>query len=132
MDTCPHNAPFYRKIHGANLVMPLCLFQVMHRRGDRLDAHSMVYWKVLVKLKACFYTYMEINLSTLIGCPMDGTFYRDRTKLSHTQIDDIQHSKKWKSPFCDFLQKLLKLGPSINFLLSDWIDDCKSRADETG
>jgi hypothetical protein len=63
---------------------------------------------------------------------MDGTFYRDGTKLSRTQIDEIQHSKKWKSQFDAFLQKVLKLGPSVNFLLSKWIGDCKNLADDTG
>ena len=80
-----------------------------------LDAHSMVYWKALVKLKVCFYTYSEIGLSTLIRCLMDGTFYRDRTKLLRTQMADIHRSKKWKSKFDAFLQKVLKLEPSINF-----------------
>jgi hypothetical protein len=63
---------------------------------------------------------------------MDGTFYRDGTKLSRTQINEIQHSKKWKSRFDAFLQKVLKLGPSVNFSLSKWIDDCKNLADDTG
>jgi hypothetical protein len=62
----------------------------MHRIVDRFDAHSMVYWKVLVKLKACFHTYREVDLSALIGCLMDGTFYRDRTKLLRTQIDKME------------------------------------------
>jgi hypothetical protein len=104
-DTCPHNAPFYKKIYGANLLTWLGLFHLMHRVVDMLDTHSMVYWKVLVKLKACFYTYTEVNLSTLIQCLMDGTFYRDGTKLSRAQINAIQHSKKWKSQYDDFLQK---------------------------
>jgi hypothetical protein len=63
---------------------------------------------------------------------MDGRFYRDRTKLSPTQIDKNQHSKKWKSQFDAFLQKVLKLGPSVNVLLSKRIDDCKNLADDTG
>jgi hypothetical protein len=92
----------------------------------------MVYWIVLVKLKACFYTYREIDLSAFIRCLMDGTFYRDGTKLPRTQIDAIQHSKKWKSRFDAFLQKVLKLGPSVNFSLSKWIHDCKNLADDTG
>jgi hypothetical protein len=54
------------------------------------------------------------------------------TTLLHAQIDEIQHSKKWKSQLDAFLQKLLKLGPSINFLLSKWIDDCKNLADNAG
>jgi hypothetical protein len=104
----------------------------MHRIVDTLDAHSMVYWKVLVKLKACFYTHREVGLSALIQCLMDGTFYRDRTKLSRTQIDESQHSKKWKSQFDAFPKKDLKLGPSVNFLLSKWIGHSKNLADETG
>jgi hypothetical protein len=63
---------------------------------------------------------------------MDGTFYREGTKLSRTQINKIQHSKKWKIRFDAFLQKVLKLGPSVNFSLSKWIDDCKNLADDTG
>jgi hypothetical protein len=63
---------------------------------------------------------------------MDGTFYRDGTKLLRTQIDKIQHFKKWKSRFDAFFQKDLKLGPSVNFLLSKWIGDCKNLADDTG
>jgi hypothetical protein len=63
---------------------------------------------------------------------MDGTFYRDRTRLSRTQINEIQHSKKWKSQFDAFLQKVLKLGPSVNFSLSKWISNCKNLADDTG
>jgi hypothetical protein len=86
-------------IYGSNLLMRLGLFHLMHRIADMLDTHSMVYWKVLVKLKACFYTYMEVDLSTLIRCLMDGSFYRDGSKLSCAQIDAIQHSKKWKSRF---------------------------------
>jgi hypothetical protein len=104
----------------------------MHRIVDMLDSHSMVYWKVLVKLKACFYTHREAGLSALIQCLMDGTFYRDGTKLSRTQINEIQHSKKWKSRFDAFLQKVFKLGPSVNVSLSKWIDDCKNLADNTG
>jgi hypothetical protein len=92
----------------------------MHRIVDTLDAHSMVYWKVLVKLKACFYNHREADLSALIRCLMDGTF------------NEIQHSKVWKSRFDASLQKVLKLGPSVNFLLSKWIDDCKNLADNTG
>jgi hypothetical protein len=126
-DTCPHNTPFYKRIYGANLVTRLGLFHLMHRILDRLDAHSMVYWKVLVKLKACFYTHREANLSALVQCLMDGTFYRDRKKLLRTQVNEIQHSKKWKSRFDAFLQKVLKLGPSVNFSLSKWIDDCSRR-----
>jgi hypothetical protein len=45
---------------------------------------------VLVKLKACFYTHREADLSALIQCLTDGTFYRDGTKLSRTQINEIQ------------------------------------------
>jgi hypothetical protein len=30
-DTCPHNTPFYKRIHGANLVTRLGLFHLMHR-----------------------------------------------------------------------------------------------------
>jgi hypothetical protein len=44
----------------------------MDRIVDTLDAHSMVYRKVLVKLKACFYTHREVDLSALIRCLMDG------------------------------------------------------------
>jgi hypothetical protein len=131
-DTCPHNAPFYKKIYGSHLLTRLGLFHLMHRIVDTLDAHSMVYWKVLVKLKACFYTYREVDLSALIKCLTDGTFYRDGRKLSRPQIDSIQHSKKWKSRFDAFLQKVLKLGPSINYSLSKWIEDCKDLADDTG
>jgi hypothetical protein len=131
-DTCPHNAPFYKKIYGSNLLTRLGLFHLMHRVVDTLDTHSLVYWKVLVKLKACFYTYREVDLSALIRCLMDGTFYRDGTKLSRAQIDAIQHSKKWKSRYDAFLQKKLKLGPSVNFSLSKWIDECKDLADDTG
>jgi hypothetical protein len=61
-DTCPHNTPFYKRIYGANLVTWLGLFHLMHRIVDTLDAHSMVYWKVLLKLKACFYTHREVDL----------------------------------------------------------------------
>jgi hypothetical protein len=75
-DACPHSAPFYKRIYGANLVTRLGLFHLMHRIVDTLDAHSMVYWKVLVKLKACFYTDREVDLRALIRCLMDGTFYR--------------------------------------------------------
>jgi hypothetical protein len=131
-DTCPHNTPFYKKIFGTHLVMRLGLFHLMHQVVDTLDPNSMVYWIVLVKLKACFYTYREIDLSALIRCLMDGTFYRDGTKLSRAQIDAIQHSKKWKSRFDAFLQKVLKLGPSVNFSLSKWIADCINLADDTG
>jgi hypothetical protein len=63
---------------------------------------------------------------------MDGTFYRDGTKLLRTQINKIQHSKKWKSRFDAVLQKVLKLGPSVNFSLSKWIDGRKNLADNTG
>jgi hypothetical protein len=131
-DTCPHNAPFYKKIYGTHLVTRLGLFHLMHRVVDTLDAHSMVYWKVLVKLKACFYTYRETDLSALLRCLTDGSFYRDGTRLSRPQIDAIQHSKKWKSRFDSFLQKVLKLGPSVNLSLSKWIDECKDLADDTG
>jgi hypothetical protein len=134
-DTCPGKTSFYKLIYGANLVMQLGLFHLMHRIVvDTLDSHSMLYWKVLVKLKSCFnrYTHREFDLSTLIQRLMDGTFCRDRTKLSPTQIDKNQHSKKWKSQFDAFLQKVLKLGPSVNFLLSKRIDDCKNLADDTG
>jgi hypothetical protein len=92
----------------------------------------MVYRKGLLKLKACFYTHRKVNLSALIRCLLDGTFNRDGTKLSPTQIKDIQHSKKWKSRFDAFLQKDLKLGPSVNFSLSKWIGNCKNLADDTG
>ena len=87
---------------------------------------------MLVKLKACFYTYREVGLSALIRCLMDGTFYRDGVKLLRTQIDAIQHSKKWKGQFDAFLQKVLKLGPSINYWLSKWVSNCKDLADDTG
>jgi hypothetical protein len=131
-DTCPHNAPFYKKIYGSGLLTRLGLFHLMHRIVDTLDTHSMVYWKVLVKLKACFYTYREVDLSALIRCLTDGSFYRDGSKLSRPQIDAIQHSKKWKGRFDAFLQKVLKLGPSINYSLSKWVDECKDLADDTG
>jgi hypothetical protein len=65
-DTYPHNTPFYKRIDGANLVTRLGLFELMHRIVDTFDAHSMVYWKVLVKLKACFYTHREAGRSALI------------------------------------------------------------------
>jgi hypothetical protein len=65
-DTCSHNTPFYKRIYGANLVTQLGLFHLMHRIVDTLDAHSMVYWKVLVKLKAGLYTHREADLSALI------------------------------------------------------------------
>jgi hypothetical protein len=87
---------------------------------------------VLVKLKACFYTHREVDLSALIRCLMDGRFYREGTKLSRTQINEIQDSKKRKSRFDAFLQKDLKLGPSVNFSLSKWIGDCKNLANDTG
>jgi hypothetical protein len=132
-DTCPHNAPFYKKIYGLNLLKRLGLFHhLMHRIVDTLDTHSMVYLKVLVKLKACFYTYKEGNLSALIRCLTNGSFYRDGAKLLCTQINAIQHSKKQKSRFDVFLQKVLRLGASINYLLSKWVDDCKDLADDTG
>jgi hypothetical protein len=92
-DTCRHNTPFYKRIYGANLVTRVRLFHLMHRMVDTLDAHSMVYWKVLVKLKACFYTHRGVDLSALIQCLMDGTFNRGGTKLWRTQIDKIQHFK---------------------------------------
>jgi hypothetical protein len=62
---------------------------------------------------------------------MDGTFYRDGTKLSRAQIDAIQHSKKWKSQYDAFLQKNL-VGTIRQFSLSKWIDECKDLADNTG
>jgi hypothetical protein len=131
-DTCPHNAPFYKKIYGSNLLTRLGLFHLMHRIVNMLDTHSMVYWKVLVNLKVCFYTYREVDLSNLIRCLMDGSFYRDGSKLSHAQINAIQQSKKWKSQFDAFLQKTLKLRLSINYSLSQWVADCKDLADDTG
>jgi hypothetical protein len=39
-DTCPHNAPFYKQIHGANLVTPLDLFLLMHRIVDTLVRYT--------------------------------------------------------------------------------------------
>ena len=89
----------------------------------------MVYWKVLVKLKACFYTHREADLSALIQCLMDGN--RDGTKLWLTQIDEIQHSRKWKRQCDAFLQNVLKLGPSFIFSPFKWIDNCKNLADNT-
>jgi hypothetical protein len=121
-DICPCNAPFYKKIYGENLLTWLGLFHLIHRVVDMLDTHLMMYWKVLVKLKACFYTYREVYLSALMQCLTDDTFYRDGTKLSRAQINAIQHSKKWKSQYDAF----------VNVLLSKWIDDCKNLADSTG
>jgi hypothetical protein len=64
-DTCPHNTPFCKRIYGANLVTRLGIFHLMHWIVDTLDAHSMVYCKVLVKLKACFYTHREADIYAL-------------------------------------------------------------------
>jgi hypothetical protein len=130
-DACPHNVLFYKKIYGDRLVMRLGLFHLLHIVVDMLDAHSMMYWKVLVKLKACFYTYRETNLSALLWYMMDGTFYRYfrglRLMLSSTprngRADSIASSKKYSS---------WELGPSINLLLSKRIDECKDLADDTG
>jgi hypothetical protein len=91
-------SPFYTRIHAltthpstrGSMGQPgdaAWSFHLMHRIVDTLNAHSMVYWKVLVKLKTCFYTHREDDLSALIWCMMDGTFYRDRTKLSWVYSD---------------------------------------------
>jgi hypothetical protein len=112
--------------------MKLGLFHLIHIIVDTLDVHSMVYRKVLVKLKACFYAYRKTDLSALLRCLTDGTFYRNGTRLPRPQIDAIQHSKKWKSRFDAFLQIVLKLRSSVNLLLSKWIDECKDLADNTG
>jgi hypothetical protein len=62
----------------------------------------------------------------------DCVLHRNTCSCSVVSGNSTQHSKKWKSQFDAFLQKVLKLGPSVNFLLPKWIDDCKNLAGDTG
>jgi hypothetical protein len=78
------------------------------------------YWKVVVKLKAQLYTYREVDLRALIRCLMDGTFYRDGTKLSGTQIHGranlMPSSKKISSG--DYIE--IPAGKASSHGLSKW------------
>jgi hypothetical protein len=131
-DTCPHNQDFWRLLFGDNVNVRLGLFHLLHRIVDTLDSKCELYWKGLVSLKKSVYRYDDEDLAGLLSSLRDGSFSRDGSKYSSSQIDDLRHSKRWKERCDPLLKKIILAGPVIADAIERWIVEYSNKVDSLG
>jgi hypothetical protein len=131
-DTCPHNQDFWRSLFGANLIVRLGLFHLLHRIVDTLDSKCEMYWKGLVSLKKSVYKYDPDDMAALLTSLGDGTFGRDGKKHTAADVELLRHSKRWKERCDPFLKKVIQPEMVIKFAIERWIVDYKDKVDSQG
>jgi hypothetical protein len=132
-DTCPHNETFWKDIFGTYcLKTKLGLFHLLHRIMDTLDSKCEVYWKCVVRLRDAVYTYVPEDENALLKALKDGSFSKTGEMLSDTEIRDLQHSKRWKQRYGEFLRKCILPGEVQRLRLNSWVEDFKNEKDQRG
>jgi hypothetical protein len=131
-DTCPNNDSFWKALLGLELVTRLGLFHLLHRIVETLDPKCEGYWKCLVQLKKSVYSYKTEPMDALMKSMAEGTFSRTGRQWGAKEIDDLRHSKAWKSVCDPFLQKEILGGNEMIHNLQLWIETWKSYSDATG
>ena len=131
-DTCPNGDSFWRAIFGISLATKLGLFHLLHQIFDTLDPKCEAYWKGLIKLKNCVYTYHESDESALIASLKDGSFSQRGEKLSDLEIRDLRHSSRWKQRYSAYLRKKILPGETICHRLKLWLEEFKETRDQAG
>jgi hypothetical protein len=131
-DTCPHNQDFWRMLFGAQLIVRLGLFHLLHRIVDTLDTKCELYFKGLVCLKKSTYRYNDNDMGRLLTCLREGTFSRGGKKYSPSEIDDFRHSKRWKERCDPHLKKIIYNDPIIKDGLERWVVEFENAKDSLG
>ena len=99
-DTWPHNDEFWAMLFGAYIVGRLGLFHLIKRIVDTLNNRCDFYWKALVSLKSCLYSYDTNDENALLTSMKNGTFLNNGKQMSEEDIEDMKASCKWKEK-CD-------------------------------
>jgi hypothetical protein len=128
-DTAPHGLSFYKTHLGSDVELKLGLFHLIHRIVDTLDHYSEHYWKCLVHLKNCIYSYNSTDEGALIKALTDGSFSNTKHKYSDAEIRNLRHSKKWNQRFSAFLRKTILPGATIQHRLQNWIEHWVDQSD---
>jgi hypothetical protein len=131
-DTCPHNEAFWKGFFGTYLETKLGLFHLVHCIMDTLVSKCELYWKSVLKLRNAIYTYFVEDEAALLKALKDGSFSRTGDMLSDTEIQDLQHSKRWKQQYSKFLRKLILPGVTQRYRLNLWIEEFKNQMDQSG
>lgn len=129
-DTCPSNNDVWKEIFGEDVETRLGLFHLLHRIIDTLDKQSDSFWKCLVDLQKCVYSYYEEDEAALIAVLKDGSFCGQ--KLCDYDIDNLRHSKRWKQRYSSFLRKKILPEDTIKHRLHMWIVNWDTYSDSHG
>ena len=131
-DTCPHNKSFWKALLGEATEARLGLFHLMNRIYSTLDPKSGLYWKALVGLKKCIYSYHPDDEAKLITSLKQGTFSRVYTKYTDQEINELRYTKLWKQRFGPYLRKRFFPANVIICNLQQWIVDFQGLSDDLG
>ena len=120
-DTCPNGTYVWKDLFGHDIDCRLGLFHFIHRIVDTLDNKCELYWKSMVSLKKCIYTYHEIDFRKLMEALRTGTLSSSRQPMTTDEINQVRHSKQWKSRYDRYLRKVFRSEAQICSYLEEWI-----------
>ena len=102
----------------------------MKRIVDTMDYHSQLYWRAMVELKRCMYTYESDDEANLIQALKIGKF--GNTEYTDMDIVDLEHSKRWNQQYSPYLRKKLLRGELIIRNLTAWLEKWVGKKDNKG
>lgn len=130
-NTCLNNDTFWEQTFGNNVITKLGLFHLMHWIVDILDTHmGELYWKAIVQLKDCMYTYHQDDEANLIQALKN----RHLRNQKHTQIEihQLKDSKHCNQRYSKYLHKKLLPGEIVCNRLTGWLEKFKDAQDNRG
>ena len=128
----PTQPKFWGSLFGANLIVRLGLFHLLHRIVDTLDSKCELHWKGLVSLKNSVCKHDPDDMAAPLTSLGDGTFGRDGKKHTAADVELLRHSKRWKERCDPFLKKVIQPEKVIKHEIERWIVDYKDQVDSQG
>ena len=121
-DTWPSGKEFWHGVFGNATHGRLGLFHAMHRISNTFEkVDQELHWKAVVSLRNCFYSYVKQDWCNLKEALKEGLFSDGREKLGELQIDQLQHSRKWKECYDKYLRKDIHPPAMIVEKLDDFL-----------
>lgn len=131
-DTTPNNKTYWKRLFGEDLLVLLGLFHLMQRVTDTLDTKCLLYWRAMVALRACFYSYFDEDFSLLINALKNGQFSQNGERLNDEDLRRLRESKRWKQRYDSYLRKLILEAPTVIHNLANWVAKYKDKVDAQG
>jgi hypothetical protein len=119
-------------IFGLLLIGRLGLFHLMKRILDTLNPRCALYWKAMVEFKASVYRYNDVDEANLIRQLKNGKMAKDGKCYSDLEIHQLQHSKRWKQRYQEYLRKIFHPPDTAKHRLVEWSNKFKDMKDSDG